>query len=335
MLSSIMADFMPLTVFGLGFGLGLMMLLAGGYWLVPASVSLAIRAKLPPRLIASVIIAGGTSAPELLVSVDAGLTDSPDIALANIIGSNITNIFLVFGMGILLMPVSLASPRDRQDIFWLMILTMAVSVILLADLFSGTLGTIIGLCLCISFFLLTFGQFASRQSPAASLSAGSPATGSPAAAPQARFGLGAAMVITLIAVMALIAGAHLMVANAVSIATSFGIEQAVIGATIVAIGTSLPEITAVFASLLHRRHDMAVGNIIGSNIFNICIVLGITAMAAPLPASQSLLMTILPFFILSGALLSVLGWKFAYAGRTTGIVFLGLYGCFASLCFSL
>jgi len=215
MLSSIMADFMPLTVFGLGFGLGLMMLLAGGYWLVPASVSLAIRAKLPPRLIASVIIAGGTSAPELLVSVDAGLTDSPDIALANIIGSNITNIFLVFGMGILLMPVSLASPRDRQDIFWLMILTMAVSVILLADLFSGTPGTIIGLCLCISFILLTFGQFASGQSPAASISAGSPATGSPAASPQARFGLGAALVITLIAVIALIAGAHLMVANAV------------------------------------------------------------------------------------------------------------------------
>jgi len=228
------------------------------------------------------------------------------------------------------MPVSLASPRDRQDIFWLMILTMAVSIILLADLFSGTPGTIIGLCLCISFILLTFGQFASRQSPAASISAGSPATGTPA-----RFGLGAALVITLIAVIALIAGAHLMVANAVSIATSFGIEQAVIGATIVAIGTSLPEITAVFASLLHRRHDMAVGNIIGSNIFNICIVLGITAMAAPLPASQSLLMTILPFFILSGALLSVLGWKFAYAGRTTGIVFLGLYGCFASLCFAL
>ena len=318
MLFSIGAEYQHLS----GFGLGLVILLIGGYWLIPASVSLATRVHLPPRLIASVIIAGGTSAPELLVSVNAGLTGNPDIALANVTGSNITNIFLVFGLGILLMPVGLNSPRDRQDIFWLTILTLAVSVMLLADIFASWGGRMIGLCLIASFFLLALRQKKADNLPPET-------SGSP------QFGLMASVVMTLLSIAALITGAHLMVTHAVSIATSFEIDKAVIGATIVAIGTSLPEITAVMASLLKGRQDMAVGNIIGSNMFNICIVLGITAMAAPLPASPSLLFTILPFFVLSSLFLLGLSWRFSHAGRRVGTAFLGIYGCFAGLCYVL
>ena len=318
MLFSIGAEYQHLS----GFGLGLVILLIGGYWLIPASISLATRVHLPPRLIASVIIAGGTSAPELLVSVNAGLTGNPDIALANVTGSNITNIFLVFGLGILLMPVGLNSPRDRQDIFWLTILTLAVSVMLLADIFARWGGRMIGLCLFASFFLLALRQKTADNLPLET-------SGSP------QFGLMASVVMTLLSIAALITGAHLMVTHAVSIATSFEIDKAVIGATIVAIGTSLPEITAVMASLLKGRQDMAVGNIIGSNMFNICIVLGITAIAAPLPASPSLLFTILPFFVLSSLFLLGLSWRFSHAGRRVGTAFLGLYGCFAGLCYVL
>ena len=318
MLFSIGAEYQHLS----GFGLGLVILLIGGYWLIPASVSLATRVHLPPRLIASVIIAGGTSAPELLVSVNAGLTGNPDIALANVTGSNITNIFLVFGLGILLMPVELSSQRDRQDIFWLTILTLAVSVMLLADIFASWGGRIAGLCLFASFFLLALRQKTADNLPPKT-------SGSP------QFGLMASVVMTLLSIAALITGAHMMVTHAVSIATSFEIDKAVIGATIVAVGTSLPEITAVMASLLKGRQDMAVGNIIGSNMFNICIVLGITAMAAPLPASPSLLFTILPFFVLSSLFLLGLSWRFSHAGRRVGTAFLGLYGCFAGLCYVL
>ena len=318
MLFSIGAEYQHLS----GFGLGLVILLIGGYWLIPASVSLATRVHLPPRLIASVIIAGGTSAPELLVSVNAGLTGNPDIALANVTGSNITNIFMVFGLGILLMPVGLNSPRDRQDIFWLTILTLAVSVMLLADIFASWGGRMIGLCLFASFFLQALRQKTADNLPPET-------SGSP------QFGLMASVVMTLLSIAALITGAHLMVTHAVSIATSFEIDKAVIGATIVAVGTSLPEITAVMASLLKGRQDMAVGNIIGSNMFNICIVLGITAMAAPLPASPSLLFTILPFFVLSSLFLLGLSWRFSHAGRRVGTAFLGLYGCFAGLCYVL
>ena len=318
MLFSIGAEYQHLS----GFGLGLVILLIGGYWLIPASVSLATRVHLPPRLIASVIIAGGTSAPELLVSVNAGLTGNPDIALANVTGSNITNIFLVFGLGILLMPVGLNSPRDRQDFFWLTILTLAVSVMLLADIFASWGGRMTGLCLCASFFLLALRQKTADNVP-------------PEISGSAQFGLMASVVMTLLSIAALITGAHLMVTHAVSIATSFEIDKAVIGATIVAIGTSLPEITAVMASLLKGRQDMAVGNIIGSNMFNICIVLGITAMVAPLPASPSLLVTILPFFVMSSLFLLRLSWRFSHAGRRVGTAFLGLYGCFASLCYVL
>lgn len=318
MLFSIGAEYQHLS----GFGLGLVILLIGGYWLIPASISLATRVHLPPRLIASVIIAGGTSAPELLVSVNAGLTGNPDIALANVTGSNITNIFLVFGLGILLMPVRLSSQRDRQDIFWLTILTLAVSVMLLADIFASWGGRMTGLCLCVSFFLLALRQKTADNVPPET-------SGSP------QFGLMASVVMTLLSIAALITGAHLMVAHAVSIATSFEIDKAVIGATIVAVGTSLPEITAVMASLLKGRQDMAVGNIIGSNMFNICIVLGITAMVAPLPASPSLLVTILPFFVMSSLFLLGLSWRFSHAGRRVGTAFLGLYGCFASLCYVL
>jgi len=317
-----LAEFSPLMVFGAGFGLGLAILLIGGYSLIPASVSLATKAQLSPRLIAGVVIAGGTSAPELLVSVDAALTGNPDIALANIIGSNITNILLVFGLGILLMPVSLASARDRQDIFWLMIFTLAVSVLLLADVLAGWTGRLIGLCIAGSFILFTLKN------------ASSDSTALPQPA-DTRRGLPSMIMMMVFSISALVVGAHFMVANAVSIATSFQIDEAVIGATIVAIGTSLPEITAVIASLLKGRQDMAVGNIIGSNMFNICMVLGITAMAAPLPTSQPLLLTTLPFFVLSSLLLYVISRKITQAGTGFGTVFIGFYSCFAVICYSL
>lgn len=306
----------------LSFGLGLAILLGGGYSLIPACVSLATKAKLSPRLIAGVIIAGGTSAPELLVSLDAGIIGNTDIAIANILGSNITNIFLVFGLGMLIVPVSLVSAQDRREILWLLLVTLLISAILMADGLTGWTGQIIGLSFIGGFILFT-------------IKSATPHRGISETVPDATFGLLPAIIMTALSITALVVGAHFMVASAVSIATSFDIEEAVIGATIVAIGTSLPEIIAVSASLLKKRPDMAISNIIGSNLFNICIVLGITAFVVPLPASAALLMTTLPFFVLSSLLLYVISRKMKQAGTGFGAVFIGFYGCFALICYSL
>ena len=113
---------------GFEFLIGLVILLASGYWLVPASVSFATHIRIPARLIASLIIAGGTSAPELLVSLDAGLSNNPDISWGNIIGSNIANILLVGGIGMLIYPIQIDPMRDRKEVYILSATSVAVSV---------------------------------------------------------------------------------------------------------------------------------------------------------------------------------------------------------------
>ncbi len=308
------------------FSIGLAILLLSGYWLIPAAVSFATHIKLPARFIASIVIAGGTSAPELLVSLDAGFTGNPDIAWGNIVGSNIANIFLVGGIGMLILPININNAQDRKDASLLLALTLITGIILFLDWDSG------GERFWAAAFLISMFVFYSRShtqnTPEQQPQKPSERQGDEVSAEAPQFGLPLSACITIITIVGLVLGADYMVQAAVLMADDFGIEQAVIGVTIVAIGTSLPEITAVAASLLNKRSDMAIGNIIGSNMFNIAIVLGITLIVTPLPASPALIGPAFGFFLTSIGLLAWLIFSQKKLGFKTGISFVGLYGLF-------
>ena len=310
------------------FLVGLALLLGGGFALVPGTVSIARKAGIPARLIAAVIIAGATSAPELLVSIDAALSGNPDISWGNILGSNIANILLVLGLGLLVMPVMLGSRSDRLDMLFLTAITLLVAFILImggfdsdwSDILPGRRAPIIlggALFLSLIIFLSMFSTSETEDED----TSGGPDN------------VMVALLYLLGGLAALIFGADLMVNSAVLLATDYGISQAVIGVTIVAVGTSLPEITAVIASMLSRRSDIALGNVVGSNLFNLCIVLGATAVTAPLPASPALTSYILLFFVMSSLVLMALCLRPLQVGKATGGIFITAYAGFVFLQF--
>ena len=287
---------------------GLVILLVGGHFLVPATVSLARHLRLPPQLIALLLVAGGTSAPELLVSVDAALSGSPAIAISNVAGSNITNILLVLGLGAVLAPIATDEAVARRDM-----LVMAGFTALAFGFFMifGSLSAF-GAGLVLVLFMVYVGWVLKSDSGIE-------------AEPDSRLQPFASAALLLVAVICLIIGADLMVDGAVSLARQAGISETVIGLTIVAIGTSLPEITAVVASLLHRQSDLALANVIGSNIFNLAGVLGVAGLITPLTAGGELRAFGLPVLVAVTLLLGLFVLTKKPIGQKTGFVFIGLY----------
>ena len=303
---------------------GLALLLTAGHFLIPATLGLATRLKLPAQTIAVLVVAGGTSAPELLVSLDAGLSGQPDIALGNIIGSNITNFLLVLGLGALFFAVRTDEAASRRDMIMLIAVTtlFAVSAYLFAALsFAVSLILVVMVALYIRSLLKSGALEAELEAELdAELEAGDTDTQSPSLA---RAGLA-----SLACVAGLLIGANWMVEGAVQLAEASGISSAIIALTIVAIGTSLPEIAAVVASLIHKRGDMALGNVLGSNIFNLAAIGGITGLVAPLPLSDQLTYFALPVLIMITALIGLLIWRAHPLGRVSGLLLLCFYGLF-------
>lgn len=287
---------------------GLAILLVGGHLLVPATVSLARHLRLPPQLIALLLVAGGTSAPELLVSVEAALSGSPAIAISNVAGSNMANMLLVLGLGAVLAPIATKGAVARRDM-----LVMAGFTALSLGFFmiTGSLPAF-GAGLLLVLFLVYIGWVLKSDSGTEE-------------EPDSNLQPVQSAALLLVAVISLIIGADLMVEGAVDLARQADISEAVIGLTIVAIGTSLPEIAAVLASLLHRQTDLALANVIGSNIFNLAGVLGIAGLLAPLPAGPELTEFGLPAVAVITLLLGGYILTGKPIGRKSGLVFIGLY----------
>jgi cation:H+ antiporter len=287
---------------------GLAILLLGGHLLVPATVSLARHLRLPPQLIALLLVAGGTSAPELLVSAEAALSGSPAIAISNVAGSNMANMLLVLGLGAVLAPIATHEAVSRRDM-----LVMAGFTTLVFGFFmlTGSLPAF-GAGLLLVLFVLYIGWVLKSDSGIE-------------AEPDSPLRPAQSAALLLVAVVSLIIGADLMVDGAVDLARQAGISEAVIGMSIVAIGTSLPELAAVLASLLHRQSDLALANVIGSNIFNLAGVLGIAGLLAPLPAGPELTEFGLPAVAAITLLLGGYVLTGKPIGRKSGLVFIGLY----------
>ncbi|MGB5538796.1 MAG: calcium/sodium antiporter [Gammaproteobacteria bacterium] len=308
--------------------LGVVLLSAGGEALIRGSLAAAKRLGVSPLLSGLVIVGFGTSAPELVVSIDAAVNGRPDIAIGNVVGSNIGNVLLILGICALITPLAARPLALRRD---------SVTVVLASVLFLVLVGgsalnradAAIFLLALLAYLSWAYLTERSGFAPPAELHKAEAEELS--RVPKSVLWTVAAVISGLVL---LIGGSHILLTGAVGIAEHFGIPEAVIGLTLVAVGTSLPELSISVIAAIRRHADVAVGNILGSNIFNLLGILGISALLQPLPVHARILQFD-QWVMLGAALLLML---FLYTGRRLsrmegGLLLIG-YGVYVGLSFT-
>jgi cation:H+ antiporter len=293
-------------------GAGLLGLLLGGESLVRGAVDIARTLAMPPMLIGLTVVGFGTSTPELLVSADAALRGVPDIAIGNVVGSNIGNILLIVGLTALIWPIRVTGQTLRRDLG-----VMIVAALCLLPLFwMGVIPRLAGVALIAGLAAyLAWAYLAPRGTPEPDV----------AVPPKPVW---QALAWLLFGLAALMLGARLLVDGAVNIAQAFGLSEAFIGLTIVAVGTSLPELATSCIAALRRQSDIAIGNIVGSNIFNVLGILGATAIITPIPVADRFLVLDLPVMLAASGLLAVLLLVRSGVGRSGGAALLLAYSAY-------
>lgn len=297
---------------------GLLVLIAGGEALVRGASTIASKAGVSSLVVGLVVVSAATSAPELAVTVGAVLGGEPGLAVGNVVGSNIANVLLILGFSAVLLPLLI----QRQVVRFDMPVMLAMSVALLIFSLDGSISAIEGAALLLG---LVFHAIASirigRRETAAQQEADTPALN---AKPTKTW---LAIVLVIAGVGALAGGAQLLVTGAVSIAERLGVSGLVVGLTIVAIGTSLPELATSIIAIRRGERDMAVGNIVGSNIFNIGMVLGVPAIifGEGIPIPQAAIAVDLPLMIAASLALVPIAFTGFTIARWEGAVFVGLY----------
>ncbi len=308
---------------------GLVLLIVGGDLLVRGAVRVAASLGVSPLVIGLTLVGFGTSTPELVTSVQAALIGAPGIAFGNIVGSNIANILLIVGASALLYPMAVTSAALRRD--GLAMVAVTAAFVLLAALTPMTrwLGALFMLAL-MAYVYIAFRQERKFQivpdhgavyDKAAALQAADPAT-----APARRWAKHGAILSPLLLALGglalVILGGVLLVDGAVSLAQSFGISETVIGLTIVAVGTSLPELVTSVLAAFRRQGDVAFGNIIGSNIYNILGIGGATALIAPSAVPADITSFNNPLMLGVSLLLIAAAWTGLRISRWEGAVLL-------------
>lgn len=299
--------------------LALLLLFAGAEGLVRGSASLALRAGLSRLMVGLTIVAFGTSSPELVVSVEAALSQQGDIAVGNVVGSNIFNIAVILGITALVCPI----PVHRQVIRIDAPVALGIAVLLLLLLRDQMLGWGEGILLLAGILAYTWmNVWLARREHGAD-------TAVPADVPVATHSRHWGMDVALVAggLGVLVLGSRLLVEHAVALAQGFGISEAVIGLTIVAAGTSMPELATSLVAAVRRQSDIAIGNVVGSNIFNILGILGVASAVSPIGAPGISMLDYATMIIFSVLLIPLL-----YTGRVLhrleGGVLLALYGLY-------
>lgn len=290
---------------------GLALLTLGAEYLVRGAISLANRLGMPPLLIGLTVVGFGTSMPELLVSLQAALGGAPAIAVGNVVGSNTANILLILGAAAVISPIAARIPNLKRD----MAMMLAAAVIMLGLGLWGVvnfwlgLATFAGLVAYLSWVTYTDRRRLTAEEAELVVKL--------AGWKEALFIVGG--------LAGLILGANLLIDAATAIAREFGISEAVIGLTIVAVGTSLPELATSVVAAFRRHAEIALGNVVGSNIFNILGILGITAMVVPVPVEESMASFDIPFMLAVSVALIVLILVRGQIGRGAGAVMLAIY----------
>ena len=250
---------------------GFILLFFGGDWLVDGGVALARRYRISSLVIGMTIVAFGTSAPELLVSMISAIKGSAGIAMGNVLGSNIANIGLILGLTAILCPI----PTDNRKVLKNGLIMIAASVLLLIFSLNGGISRIEGLILFAGIVLFTTLSIWKGRT--------AKSDGETEVEIQTKnMSVAVAFLLIILSCAMLAFGADFMVDGATVLAKSMGVSDKVIGLTIVALGTSLPELAASVAAAVKKEMDISIGNIIGSNIFNILCVLGVSGSIRPI-----------------------------------------------------
>lgn len=254
---------------------GIAVLLVGGDFLVRGAVALASKAGIPPLIVGLTIVAFGTSAPEMVVSAAAAISNAPGLAVGNIVGSNIANIFLVLGLPAILMPMVTTAPGIRRNA----VIALGAALLLVALSWDRNLSLNDGLILAAGIV-----AYIAYLAIAASRTKGDPVIAelTEAATGELPHSNARILFLVLVGIIALPIGANLIVEGARDIAALMGVSEAVIGLTVIAFGTSLPELATAAVAAMKRHSEVAIGNVIGSNVFNVFAVGGITGISAGL-----------------------------------------------------
>ena len=259
---------------------GFVYLLMGGDLLVRGALGLARESKIPPMIVGLTVVAMGTSAPELMVSTMSALSGFPGIAVGNVVGSNVANVLLVLGVPVLIHPIVC----DQEGLGKQASLMVAVSVLFLLMCAFGSITFFGGVLLV--FLLIVFLILATRGTALLPMDDAEEELERVLGLPSYKSSI--SLFIVLGAVM-LPLGADLVVDGAAGLAAGWGVSEAVIGLSLIALGTSLPELSTTVIAALHKSSDVAIGNVIGSNMFNILAILGITALLTEIPVDPMFL----------------------------------------------
>ena len=298
----------------IGFGL----LILGGNWLLKSAISISLRLQIPKIIIGMTVVSFATSAPELIVSIKAALNGYPDLALGNVVGSNIAN--LAFVLGITLLIAKIDVQKSFYTINWpvMMIASLLLCFFLLNDFVISTIEGVF-LFLFLTIFLIYLLKF-QKQVVEEDLSEDI-----------ISFSKLKTLAFLIIGSVGLWGGSEFLIKGATNLALDFGISERIIGITVVSVGTSIPELAASIIAVLKKEKAISLGNLVGSNIFNILAVVGITSIITPITASDSTLYTHDIYWMLGVSLLLpilVFMPKKMQLDQKSGILLLLLYGVF-------
>lgn len=299
---------------------GLALLTMGGDTLVRGAVAVARYYRVSPLLIGLTLVGFGTSTPELVTSVNAALAGSPGIAVGNVVGSNICNILLILGTAALLYPIRASFAAVRRDGVVMVAAAVATAAVALLGFINFWMGALFVAAL-VGYILYTYYHERRHKDASAKMHVAEEHAVHPTP-----HKLWLAVAMTVGGLGLTILGAHYLVQGSVALARSFSISESIIGLTIVAVGTSLPELVTSVVAALRREEDVALGNVLGSNIYNVLGILGVTALITPVEIPAEIARTdIWIMLAVSLLLLAVAAWR-RRIGRLEGVIFLSLYG---------
>ena len=295
--------------------IGTTMLYFGADWIVRSSVSIAKKSNIAPIIIGLTIVAFGTSLPELIVSITAALNDSSSLSVGNAVGSNIANIGLVLGLSSLIFPISCVYKKIKKDLWINIIITIIFVLFAFDGLISRFEGMIMFFCL-IYYILLCISEEKDDEE-----------------IPDNIISNNRIFLYLLGGIFVLAYGADLFVDGAISLAKKLGISEAVVGVSIVAFGTSLPELATSVVAAFKKESDISLGNILGSNIFNILCVLGISSMISQLDSPIQMMNREVYFLFILGFLLIAISKMNQPISRVSSAILLIIYFYFIYLLF--
>lgn len=290
----------------------------GADWLVAGSVSIAKKYKVSDFVIGAAIVGVGTSMPELVVSFLGALQGNADVAIGNVVGSNIFNVLGILGITALFFPIAISKDNMKFEIPFCIFVSVLL-MLLAMNFFSGTpptIGRADGLILLLLFAFFMWFSFRRDLKTAKEIQADPSET-------QENTSIGLAIGKVMVGLAVLIFSCDFFVDNAVSIAKSFGVNDAFISLTLIACGTSLPELAASVAAAFKKNTQLALGNIIGSNIFNITLILGISSQVMPLTSGG---ITVIDYLVMIAAVLITMVWGFK--GRINRVEGALMFICF-------